>query len=257
VAVIEVEGCILRTMDYRDRDRIISVLTPSHGRLDMIARGARKSFKRFGGHLQLFTCAVLTLDYKETSTLHGLRSAVARESFQALQGDLTRFAVASYLGEVALRTASTGERDPASYRTFVALLERLVQVHPGGEEWLLRIGQAAMLDRRGVLADFERCTCGHPIVLSEVVWRTVPESALRCSTCAPQSGRVERIELPIARALQAVGRSVRGHDPGAAVTSAALRGAGRVLDESVAELVGAPLKSEAFLASMLTDVVSN
>lgn len=257
MAVIEVEGCILRTMDYRDQDRILSVLTPSHGRIDLIARGARKSFKRFGGHLQLFTRALLTLDYKDTSTLHGLRSASAREPFSELQTDLVRFAVASYLGEVALRTASIGARDASSYHAFIALLERLVAVASGGEEWLLRLGQAALLDRHGVLADFERCICGHPIALSEVVWRTLPESALHCDACAQKSGRVERMDGATVRALQAVGRAVRGHDPGSGVTAGSLRDAGSVLDESVMELVGSPLKSEAFLLSMLPDLDSN
>jgi len=255
--VIEVEGCVLRTMDYRDHDRIISVLTPDHGRMDLIARGARKSFKRFGGHLQLFTCALMTLDYKEATTLHGLRSASTRHSFPELQTDLVRFAVASYLGEVALRTAAVGERDPVSYRAFMALLERLTTVEMGGEEWILRLGQAALLERRGVLADFERCSCGHPIALSETVWRSVPESALHCDACASRMGRVERMAPGTVRALQAVGRVVRGHDPGPGVTAATLRVAGMVLNESTMELVGSPLKSEAFLLSMLPPIDSN
>ncbi len=42
---------VVGSSDYGDADRIVRLLTPSHGRLSALARSARKSVKRFGGAL--------------------------------------------------------------------------------------------------------------------------------------------------------------------------------------------------------------
>ena len=45
---------ILRHIDYGEADRIVTALTPDHGRLKGFARGARHSRKRFGAALEPF-----------------------------------------------------------------------------------------------------------------------------------------------------------------------------------------------------------
>jgi DNA repair protein RecO (recombination protein O) len=43
---------LLRSVDYRDSDRIVTLLTEDFGKISALARGARKSQRRFGGALQ-------------------------------------------------------------------------------------------------------------------------------------------------------------------------------------------------------------
>lgn len=42
----------MRSVDYRDSDRIVTLLTEDYGKIAALARGARKSQRRFGGALQ-------------------------------------------------------------------------------------------------------------------------------------------------------------------------------------------------------------
>ena len=51
---IETEALILRSVDFGESDRILHLLTPGSGRLTTIAKGARRSVRRFGGTLELF-----------------------------------------------------------------------------------------------------------------------------------------------------------------------------------------------------------
>jgi len=50
----ETEAYLLRSVDYRDADRILTLLTRDHGRVSALARSARRSRKRFGGSLEPF-----------------------------------------------------------------------------------------------------------------------------------------------------------------------------------------------------------
>src|SRR5215471_10598131 len=49
------EGIVLRRVDYGDADRILTVLTLEHGKIGVIARGARRPQSRLGPRTDLFT----------------------------------------------------------------------------------------------------------------------------------------------------------------------------------------------------------
>jgi DNA repair protein RecO (recombination protein O) len=43
------EGIVLRTHKLGEADRIVSILTPRHGKVRAVAKGVRKTKSRFGG----------------------------------------------------------------------------------------------------------------------------------------------------------------------------------------------------------------
>ena len=45
---ITTPAIVLRTVDYGEADRVVTLFTREHGKLSALARGARKSVKRFG-----------------------------------------------------------------------------------------------------------------------------------------------------------------------------------------------------------------
>ncbi len=52
------EAIIVGRQDLGESDRIVHLLTQAHGRLDVVARGARRSRKRFGGAIEMGTRVV-------------------------------------------------------------------------------------------------------------------------------------------------------------------------------------------------------
>ena len=53
-------GIILSRTDFGEADRIITVLTPDHGKLSMMARGVRKHKSKLAGGIELFSTSNIT-----------------------------------------------------------------------------------------------------------------------------------------------------------------------------------------------------
>ncbi len=54
------QGIVLGRTNYGEADRIITVLTPEHGKLRLMARGVRKSQSKLAGGIELFSISDLT-----------------------------------------------------------------------------------------------------------------------------------------------------------------------------------------------------
>ena len=53
--IYRTHALVLRRRDYHDADRILTLFTPSMGKLEVIAKGVRKPTSHKAGHLELFT----------------------------------------------------------------------------------------------------------------------------------------------------------------------------------------------------------
>jgi DNA repair protein RecO (recombination protein O) len=255
MARISVEGCVLRSMDFKEKDRIYSLVTGTVGRLDVVGRGARKSQKRFGGHLELFSRVQCTLEYKDGRDLHTLIDANQVVALPGLQAELLRFAIASYGGELFLRSSSPGQEDEYGYRVFTAWLELLSRTPQGWEEAVLRAGEVRILALRGVLPPATACgICGMSVpVPGEKTYMKLPELAMLCEECSASVARLEPVKPGVLELLirAAEGSLIRG-----AVSPPErenLRGAGVFLRLASEAFLGSPLKSASFLDSLLDD----
>ena len=93
-----VRGLTIRSVDYKEADQILTVLTDTRGCLTVKARGVRRKGSRLKAAAQLFTLSQMTL-YEQKGRIV-LQEAEVLQQFPGLQADLTRLALASYLAEV-------------------------------------------------------------------------------------------------------------------------------------------------------------
>lgn len=75
MALIKTEAVVLRTANYRDRSKILTLYTKSHGKLSVIAKGVRDARTKWGGVLQSMAYLNVLLYFKENRTLHLLSGA--------------------------------------------------------------------------------------------------------------------------------------------------------------------------------------
>lgn len=109
--VYRTHALILRRRDYGDADRILTILTPDRGRIEVIAKGARKTTSRKAGHLELFAHASLLLAQARTWDI--ITEAATVESFRHLREDLDAISRAGYVAELGEAFAeSTDEPTP-------------------------------------------------------------------------------------------------------------------------------------------------
>lgn len=107
------EAFLLRAVDYRDHDRIVTLLTREHGAIGVMARGARRSRKRFGGALEPFQRVAIT--WKPGRGLGTLAEAVVRRSHPVLLGSLAKLRVAGEATAFVRTLCAEGQAEPVVF----------------------------------------------------------------------------------------------------------------------------------------------
>lgn len=151
----EVEAIVLRCVDYGEADRIVSLFTLELGKVQGIARGAKRSRKRFGGALDPF--AHLKLQLQQGHGLATLASADIIGIFPHIRSDLVKIGCAAYACELVERLTPDEEANPRLFRLLYCYLERLDLAPPSPSDRrffavnLLKIlGYQPELEVRGV-----------------------------------------------------------------------------------------------------------
>ncbi len=94
------EGLVLRETEYRDTDKLLTVLTRDAGKITLKARGVRSNRSKLKGACQILTYSEFTVN----DAFHGqysIMEATAKQMFPGLRSDLELLSLASYFAQVA------------------------------------------------------------------------------------------------------------------------------------------------------------
>jgi DNA repair protein RecO (recombination protein O) len=100
---------VLRTWPFGESDKIVSFLTESHGKLIGIAKGAKRSRKRFVNSLEPFSLVNLRFQDRVHSNLVFILASDLTLGFKHLSASLEKIFLASYLVEIT--EGLVGERE--------------------------------------------------------------------------------------------------------------------------------------------------
>lgn len=120
------EGIVLRSYPFGEADRVVVLISPSHGKLRTVAKGVRRTKSRFGGRLEPFTHLSLVL--YEGRNLDTITQVSVLDAFPGLRSDLDRVLAAGRMVEAIDAVAQEQE---ASNRLFLLLLRGLRAVEAG------------------------------------------------------------------------------------------------------------------------------
>src|SRR5690606_7458924 len=118
-----VEGLVIRSLDYGEGGKIITLFTEGAGKTGVLARGAKKTGSRFSAAVQPFTYGEFV--FYRGGGLGTLNSADIIASHHRLREDLYLSAVAAYLAEMTDRLVADGESAPRLYRQLLGALGAL------------------------------------------------------------------------------------------------------------------------------------
>lgn len=121
--VYSTEAVVLRRTDFGEADRILTLFTPSYGKVRAIAKGARRTTSRLAGHLEPFARTQLLL--AAGRELDVVTQAEARERLDRLRDDLWHATGAWYVVELVDRFLEDADPHPCLYRLFTATLRLL------------------------------------------------------------------------------------------------------------------------------------
>jgi len=116
---------VLKRIDYGDHDLIISLFTLDRGKVSVIAKAAKKSGKRFGGILELFTALEAVVKPGRGKGLPVLQEATLLQPFTNIRSDVIKTAYASYWSELVNSWMEEYDRQALIFQLLVQVLEEL------------------------------------------------------------------------------------------------------------------------------------
>ena len=148
---------IMRIKEFGESDLLVTFFTSDSGRLKGVAKGGRKSQKRFSNCLDLFCLANLEYELKRKGDLHFLHSCKLVHAFPGLRSDFTSLSLASYMIELTeiLFPLSVTDKE-----MFELLKNAFLALNEGGKTDILRIlFEAKAMALGGYKINLEKC-CG-------------------------------------------------------------------------------------------------
>lgn len=186
-------GLLLGKVDYRESDWVLTLFTEQRGRVSALARGARRSQKRFGGVLEPMHTLSFALDEHPPRELLVLREAsidIARTRLVARLDTLE--AAGRALGWVRSSTPQH-QREPLVYTSIIELLDHLNQPsHERDPRLFLAEFGLCFLSALGFAIDFHGCVrCGRPCADGRAAYVDARKGGLVCRACGGASRRLE------------------------------------------------------------------
>ena len=156
------EAVVLNSFDYGESDRILVFFTLDFGKVKGIAKGARRSRKRFVGNLDPGCRITLIFFLSEKSDLVRVEDAALIEGPSGLGADIERLSQAYYLLELTSEMTREGQTIPAAYHLLTAFLRMLPLARDPGP--LLRFFEVKLLSLAGLLPHLDDCVvCRGPV----------------------------------------------------------------------------------------------
>ncbi|MEM7434039.1 MAG: DNA repair protein RecO [Myxococcota bacterium] len=147
---------LLRSVDYRDSDRVVTLLTEDYGKVSALARGARKSQRRFGGALQPYVVMHAHFRRGRGELAHLERVSVDRP-FNRILRNLEAIGAAGAALAVIRERLPDHEPEPLVFDLAVRFLEALDR-GASPEEALLSL-HIRVLALLGFSPALDRCVC--------------------------------------------------------------------------------------------------
>lgn len=157
-----VRSLIFTKRDRGEADELVVFFSEEHGRLRGVAKNAKKSIIRFGGHLEPFCLVDLVLRARRRDELVWIEESSLIRGYDGLRRDPEKAALASHMLEVASVLSPEGQADPPLFAFLVDFLGLL----EAGETNLVLflIDEIVLLGLLGHQPNFHDCpVCSQPL----------------------------------------------------------------------------------------------
>lgn len=186
MAALTTRGIVLRFANYREHDRMLSILSPDYGLIDALSRGCRRPKSALMPASELFVYGEFVL-YRSNDRFT-LTSCQLDDTFYPLRLDPYRLTCASYMAALCHAGAQPGQE---AQRMFELLLRGLYQLGYDENNTPLTLTTAFLLqfaDAMGYRPRMRRCAhCRTPLP-EEGPWQfDVAAGGFCCRNCASRA----------------------------------------------------------------------
>lgn len=236
-----VEAIVVKSIDFLEGDRIITLFTREQGKVAILARGAKKNNSRLNAVTQVFMHGKFIYFRKRNANMGTLNSGECVKHFSAIYADIEKTAYAAYLVELVDRIS---ESDQANVPLFELLLSALEQIAAGKDaEVVVRIFEMKLFQIIGILPQLGSCSVcdGH----AELVGFSINRGGLLCKMHLDEASIIlQENTIRLLRIFVELDLSQLGEINLRAETRDELR---RVTEGFCDQYIGIALKSRGFL----------
>ena len=145
-------GFVLHSTYYKETSLIVDLFTRDHGRVALVAKGAKRPHSKLRGVLQTFQ--PLSVGWSGKSELRTLTAAEWVGGLQPLEK--SALLCGFYLNELLIKLLAREDPHPALFDHYVGTLHELAQIELA--PIALREFELALLKETGVAGDLATCT---------------------------------------------------------------------------------------------------
>jgi DNA repair protein RecO (recombination protein O) len=243
---IATPAIVLRRTAYGEADLVVTLLGLQTGRVSALARGARKSSRRFAGGLGMGLGGDATLRDRPGAELMSLEGFDASGYRQGLSSEIAKTAHTAYAVELCDRLCPPRQPDKAVFAWLDEFLARLAVGTATADR--LRVFELGLLRRLGIGPSLDRCTiCGREDLEAEDVRWHPAGGGVVCRRCA-RGG--DLMSGSTRQALERLGRASLSDADSIRLDRDVSSGCRRAMLALLREHVHGPLRSLDFIEKM-------
>jgi DNA repair protein RecO (recombination protein O) len=182
--VLAQPGFVLHSYPYKETSLIIDVLTRDHGRVALVAKGAKRPHSKLRGALQTFQ--PLSLSWSGRSEMRTLTEAEWVGGLLPLEK--SALLCGFYLNELLVKLLAREDAHPALFDHYVATLNKLA--HGENAPIVLRQFERALLRQTGVAGNWSHCTVSNRPVRPDGAYVVDPEQGTRPERLSDRAPKV-------------------------------------------------------------------
>jgi DNA repair protein RecO (recombination protein O) len=173
MAILKTDGLVLRALDYSETSQIAWFFTRDHGRVHVMAKGARRARSPFEGSIEPLVHGEVVFYRKKRATLEEptldiLKEFDARDAFPGIRADLARHYRGAYVAELLRELSFPDDPLPQLFDAAIATLETLARGEARVLDAVLAAFELRALAASGLEPMLERCAeCGAPVLTDE------------------------------------------------------------------------------------------
>ena len=182
MAICHTRGLVLKVADHGESDKIVTFYSPDLGRITSIAKGAKRSRKRFVNKLEEFSLLAITCRPPRNRGLYFLSQAELENPFLSLRSRHESYVVAMLACELIFRFTSEQDPDP---EIFSLLLWLLTSVNRGAQPLqVAALFHLRLLSATGYQPQLSHCsTCRRAVTNSRCFALQPANGSLVCNRC--------------------------------------------------------------------------
>jgi DNA repair protein RecO (recombination protein O) len=250
--LFKTNAIVIRSFNYGESDKIVTFFTKDFGKIKGIAKGARRSKKRFQNALNLFTYLRLIFFEREGTGLVRAEGCDILHPFPKIREDLKKIFYGNYFLELVNEMAGERERNLEAFDLLLSFLSALEEMEPKEEQ--LRMFEIRMLSLFGYQPNMRRCDLckkgWEDLREVPIVFFSLEKGALVCENCSKGWNNLISLSLGTARLIERISQMELPKIHRLRFTSLALTESKELLPRFISYQLGKELKSLKTLRGM-------